>query len=133
LDTSNSLLDVKILCTVTEFEKIDRKIRKYFAMKIEENLSCPCTCHRSVLRVVDVDPLILKLDARGVLFASCPGRFIDEERASFTHGVRHWVVPRIHRQFYRNAIISFGDQIRLLTTGQALRPTIQLFSSRTDL
>lgn len=36
-------------------------------MKIEERLCCSCTCHGNVLRMVDVDPLILKFDARGVL------------------------------------------------------------------
>jgi len=44
----------------------NRKIRNYFGMKVEEKLSCPCKCHGGVLWMVDVDPLVLKFDARCV-------------------------------------------------------------------
>jgi len=62
-------------------------------MKIEEKLICPCTCHGSVLRIVDVDPLILNFDARGVLFPSRPGRFTDRGKASPIHGIGLSVAP----------------------------------------
>jgi hypothetical protein len=80
-------------------------------MKIEGKLSCPCTYHGSVLRMEDVDPLSLKFDARGILFASSPGRFVDGGTASPTHGIGHWAVPRIHCQFDRHSFS--GLEIKL--------------------
>ena len=54
-------------------------------MKIEEKLCCQYTCHGNVLRMVDLDLLILKFDARDVLFASALAALPREEELPLTY------------------------------------------------